>query len=180
MTISTIASAKGYDAPVVFLIGADELATDLQGRASFYVGATRAKLSLFISGTKQRTAGLLDELLLASQSLLASRSVITPPPIAVPTPLPLPATPEKSAKDANAVQVCRHCGSKRLHAQHGRFGYFYRCIDCTENTPIDMTCPRCGKKGRVRKAELQFFRECQPCGYSELIHTNVPLDQLNG
>ena len=41
LTVSTIASAKGYDAPVVFLLGTDELAMDTKGRASFYVGATR-------------------------------------------------------------------------------------------------------------------------------------------
>lgn len=52
LTLSTIYGAKGYDAPVVFVIGADRFATDTQGRAAFYVGATRAKLLLYITGVE--------------------------------------------------------------------------------------------------------------------------------
>lgn len=40
--MSTVASAKGYDAYCVLLFGTSEFPTDLQGRASFYVGCTRA------------------------------------------------------------------------------------------------------------------------------------------
>ena len=61
LTVSTVASAKGYDAPVVLLLGADEFATDTQGRASFYVGATRAKLLLVVSGIRRGLPTLLDE-----------------------------------------------------------------------------------------------------------------------
>ena len=81
-------------------------------------------------------------------------------------------------KAAAAAKACRHCGGGRLHAQHGRDGYFYLCIDCANNTPIDVTCPSCGKKARVRKSGLEFFRECEACGGSALIHTNVPLTSL--
>jgi superfamily I DNA and RNA helicase len=50
LTISTTKGAKGYDAPVVFLAGADQFENNREGRASFYVGATRAKMLLFVSG----------------------------------------------------------------------------------------------------------------------------------
>jgi len=50
LTFSTIASAKGYDAPVVFLAGVDYVETTEKSRALFYVGATRAKHMLYISG----------------------------------------------------------------------------------------------------------------------------------
>jgi superfamily I DNA and RNA helicase len=50
LTISTTKGAKGYDAPVVFLVGADQFENTREGRASFYVGATRAKMLLFVSG----------------------------------------------------------------------------------------------------------------------------------
>jgi superfamily I DNA and RNA helicase len=69
LTVSTIASAKGYDAPVVFLLGADDLATDTKGRASFYVGATRAKLLLTVTGVQRQTPTLLDEVAAAARSL---------------------------------------------------------------------------------------------------------------
>ncbi|MEA3285380.1 MAG: 3'-5' exonuclease [Synergistota bacterium] len=50
LTISTIHSAKGLGAPIVFLIGVDHCQNDERGRAAFYVGATRAKLKLFVTG----------------------------------------------------------------------------------------------------------------------------------
>jgi hypothetical protein len=42
LTVSTVASAKGYDAYCVLLASANEFKTDVTGRASFYVGCTRA------------------------------------------------------------------------------------------------------------------------------------------
>jgi superfamily I DNA and RNA helicase len=51
LTVSTVNGAKGYDAPIVFLVGTDLLGDDKKGRAVFYVAATRAKLLLYISGT---------------------------------------------------------------------------------------------------------------------------------
>lgn len=178
LTVSTIASAKGYDSPIVFLIGADELSTDPQGRASFYVGATRAKLCLYVSGVKQREASLLDEILVTAHALGNRRSP-RPLPVASQKPQKPKPPPPANVTDAGAKARCRHCGSERLHAQHGKFGYFFRCIDCTDNTPIDVPCPQCGKKGRIRKAGLNFYQECETCANSEIIHTNVPLGTLN-
>lgn len=42
ITFSTVASAKGYDAYCVLLASANEFTDDVLGRASFYVGCTRA------------------------------------------------------------------------------------------------------------------------------------------
>lgn len=42
LSISTVASAKGYDAYCVLIADGDEVPTGLQGRASFYVACTRA------------------------------------------------------------------------------------------------------------------------------------------
>jgi superfamily I DNA and RNA helicase len=52
ITISTTRGAKGYDAGLVFLVGADLFGRDPVGRASFYIGATRAKLALRVSGVQ--------------------------------------------------------------------------------------------------------------------------------
>ncbi|GIK65475.1 MAG: DNA helicase [Chloroflexota bacterium] len=60
LTLSTIHGAKGYDAPIVFLVGVDLLDTDTMGRAAFYVAATRSKLILNISG-KDVPSSLLAE-----------------------------------------------------------------------------------------------------------------------
>jgi superfamily I DNA/RNA helicase len=60
LTISTPHSAKGYDAQIVFLLGTDQYSAEPEGRASFYVGATRAKLLLYVTG-RDGTNTLLHE-----------------------------------------------------------------------------------------------------------------------
>ncbi len=42
LSLSTVASAKGYDAYCTLLVASNDFAADLRGRASFYVGCTRA------------------------------------------------------------------------------------------------------------------------------------------
>ncbi len=77
LTISTIHSAKGYDASIVFIIGLDDF-TDkynkcdnkeekhfryqTECRALFYVGATRAKYLLYLSGVDDHPNLLLKEI----------------------------------------------------------------------------------------------------------------------
>lgn len=68
LTLSTIHSAKGYDAWVVFLPGMDQYGNDVEGRALFYVGATRAKLLLYISGVS-RSGTLFEEARLVREML---------------------------------------------------------------------------------------------------------------
>ncbi|RME46938.1 MAG: hypothetical protein D6791_07055 [Chloroflexi bacterium] len=63
LTLSTVHGAKGYDAPIVFLCGADRFDVERQGRAGFYVGATRAKMLLFVTGVRREEPTLLDEAL---------------------------------------------------------------------------------------------------------------------
>lgn len=72
LTVSTIHSAKGYDAAHVFVMGADEFATDSTGRAQLYVGATRARQNLCISGVRSGHHTLLDEALACSEALKRS------------------------------------------------------------------------------------------------------------
>jgi len=60
VTFSTVFGAKGYDAPVVFVVGADLFPYTKEGRAEFYVAATRAKMRLYISGV-WRDRSLLGE-----------------------------------------------------------------------------------------------------------------------
>jgi superfamily I DNA/RNA helicase len=51
ITVSTIASAKGYDASYVLLVALDDFPDDVEGRASFYVGCTRAREWLDVSAS---------------------------------------------------------------------------------------------------------------------------------
>lgn len=64
VTSTTVYNAKGYDAPIGFLIGVDTFTPDAEGRARFYVGCTRAKHLLYVTGIEtvgEGPAALLDE-----------------------------------------------------------------------------------------------------------------------
>jgi superfamily I DNA and RNA helicase len=53
LTLSTIYAAKGYDAPIVLLLDVDQLEKTVTGRSLFYVGVTRAKRYLTVTGVKK-------------------------------------------------------------------------------------------------------------------------------
>jgi len=59
LTLSTVASAKGYDAYCVLLVSANQFKTNIDGRAAFYVGCTRAIEYLEVIG--YRREGLFAE-----------------------------------------------------------------------------------------------------------------------
>lgn len=88
--------------------------------------------------------------------------------------------PNKSAS-AEHVQdaACKHCGSQDLTALSGKYGYYWKCGACQKNTTMPAVCSACGaKKGRdsevrVRKDKTTYFRDCQACGTSEIIWTEV-------
>ena len=52
ITVSTIASAKGYDAPYVLLASLDDLPDNVESRAALYVGCTRAREWLEVSASR--------------------------------------------------------------------------------------------------------------------------------
>ena len=74
---------------------------------------------------------------------------------------------------ASADHVCRNCHGAKLSVEYGRYGYYFKCVDCGGNTPIKLFCSKCGDKARVRKSGSSFFCDCQSCGYSTLFHVNA-------
>ncbi|PLX93332.1 MAG: NERD nuclease [Desulfuromonas sp.] len=70
------------------------------------------------------------------------------------------------------IPLCRKCKSHNLTIQYGRYGYYFKCSDCTGNTPIKLDCGNPGHKERLRKEGLNFYRECAECATSTLFFTN--------
>lgn len=68
LTLATIHAAKGYDAPIVLMIDSDQMETTVLGRALFYVGVTRAKRYLFVTGVHQTKSLLAEALQFAKKS----------------------------------------------------------------------------------------------------------------
>lgn len=155
LTLSTVASAKGYDAPVVFVIGADEFHGDNQGRASFYVACTRAKLALIVTGVRKPDGQLIHEIEASAAAVRQSQKPVAPLAIDETT--------------------CPHCHSIRLHAQNSPRGFNYQCIDCLSAIPINSHCPRCRKLATLKMEGRTLMLQC-PCGPDRLIYTNQPLE----
>lgn len=67
---------------------------------------------------------------------------------------------------------CKKCGSAVGSILYGKYGYYFKCTACAENTKIRFECQP-GHKPRLRKAGNDFFRECAECGTSEKYFVNV-------
>ncbi len=75
--------------------------------------------------------------------------------------------------------LCRKCSSQQLEFRYGKYGYYFKCLDCAENTNIKLDCRKCGRQVKLRKEEHVLFAECAPCKLSEVVHRNdSPILQL--
>lgn len=96
-----------------------------------------------------------------------------PPP---PSPVVATTAPPSKSAPAGAI-VCRGCGGKSLTAHWGKYGYYWKCADCSGNTPMPTSCSICGAEGtrgrtvRIRKESAKYFRACEACGIDECIWT---------
>lgn len=73
ISVSTVASAKGYDAPFVIVASLNEFSEDVSGRASLYVACTRAREWLAMY-----TVGNTDLVLEFTRALTASNNLMSP------------------------------------------------------------------------------------------------------
>ncbi|MBR8043478.1 NERD domain-containing protein [Burkholderia cenocepacia] len=94
---------------------------------------------------------------------------------AVPEPkagLPSPILPAPTESQSRNVHACRFCQSANLVIFHGPYGYYFKCLDCSKNTPIKVSCSHAGHAERIRKDGLTFYRECADCGSSRVFYVN--------
>lgn len=95
-----------------------------------------------------------------------------PPPPLPPAPLPTPHTAGPGS--VTDRPTCKQCGGVQLTALWGKFGYYWKCA-CGVNTSMPTVCAGCGAEGRrgetvrIRKAGLEYLRECSACGKSERV-----------
>lgn len=74
-------------------------------------------------------------------------------------------TPESfpATNGANELTKCKHCESHSVTPQSGRFGYYFKCNDCTKNTPMPDACPQCNGEAKARKKGALYYLECEGC-----------------
>lgn len=66
---------------------------------------------------------------------------------------------------------CKKCGGGDGVILYGKYGYYFKCAACTENTKIHFECQP-GHKPKLRKSGNEFFRDCADCGTSEKYFDN--------
>ena len=86
---------------------------------------------------------------------------------------PASVTPSSAREARNPAQglACKGCQGGKGSIQYGQYGYYFKCEGCGANTAIRFNCVP-GHKPRLRKAGLQFFRDCAECKTSTLYFTN--------
>lgn len=67
---------------------------------------------------------------------------------------------------------CKKCSSSSGVVLYGKFGYYFKCRKCSENTAIRFSCQD-GHTPRLRKEGKRFYRDCPQCGVSSLYYTNT-------
>lgn len=94
---------------------------------------------------------------------------IVPAATVIPQKQETPAT--RSEQSKKSEKVCKVCGSSALEIKYGKYGYYFKCLSCDGNTPVDSTCPACNQKAKLRKAKKQFFWNCS-CGIDAIYFEN--------
>ncbi|WP_009634144.1 nuclease-related domain-containing protein [Synechocystis sp. PCC 7509] len=81
--------------------------------------------------------------------------------------------PSKAILSQSVIKYsCRQCNKTNLSVSSGKYGYYFKCLECEGNTPINVLCPTCNNKEKIRKSGNQFFAECARCKTSDLFYTN--------
>lgn len=88
------------------------------------------------------------------------------------TTAPIPPAQPKKQPHRHAYFHCSKCNSTKLNILWGKYGYYFKCNECKENTPIKQMCPKCNIKMKLRKEKIKFYTECTSCGETNLFYTN--------
>lgn len=91
------------------------------------------------------------------------------------------ATPELNVAEPKALYLneidfslaCKHCRGLKLEIHGGKYGYYFRCLDCGKNTAIQSKCPACGTTEKIHKLGNEFSAECTSCNTSRHYYSNA-------
>lgn len=67
---------------------------------------------------------------------------------------------------------CKACNKSKLEITYGKFGYYFKCLDCDANTGIPKAKCDCGAQLRVSKKQKDFSMTCKECDSSEAFWEN--------
>jgi hypothetical protein len=109
----------------------------------------------------------------ATLNLAQPKIQTAPKPVIQPMTKPVNKPAAEPTSKPVAKQCCRSCQSSEMRIEYGKYGYYFKCLACDGNTPINATCPTCTVKRRIRKSGECFWAECEKCNNSELYWENT-------
>lgn len=95
--------------------------------------------------------------------------LITPPLITAPLISAPLITPPLNTAPPGARHRCRHCNGNGLEIRWGKYGYYFKCLACSGNTPLPVQAD--GSKPTLRKDKSHFYI-VMPDGSEDLFFTN--------
>lgn len=87
-------------------------------------------------------------------------------------PKPVISKPHKAIAPPANKYSCRQCNKTNLSVASGKYGYYFKCLECEGNMSINIICQTCNSKEKIRKSGNQFFADCESCNTSNLFYTN--------
>lgn len=68
--------------------------------------------------------------------------------------------------------LCSKCKFSNIEINYGKFGYYFKCLDCDGNTKIKLECNNKDCKPKIKKQKKKFFKVCEKCEEETLFFEN--------
>lgn len=173
--------------PIDVLVAVSDKGVILQPKNGPVDGVWKAdqiveKIQMRLSTLKQREKPILvDKHMLTIGQYLAKVHKPWAPTVAnrkgaiaaIETPSLITTASEPIRTEEAGAKVCKHCGKTRLEILWGKYGYYFRCLDCGKNTAIDSRCSTCGRTEKIHKKGSDFSAECESCNTSRFFYSNT-------
>ena len=59
-----------------------------------------------------------------------------------------------------------------MNIEYGRYGYYFKCLDCNQTHSVKHTCKTSQCKPKTRKSKNKFFKVCENCNEEVLFWEN--------
>jgi len=76
-------------------------------------------------------------------------------------------------QEAKSTHSCSKCQSVNVYVANGKYGYYFKCLDCGGNSAIKLTHKDKDCKVKISKFELDFYKICDTCQTKELYFRNL-------
>lgn len=76
-------------------------------------------------------------------------------------------------QEAKPTHSCSKCQSINVYVANGKYGYYFKCLDCGGNSAIKLSHKDKYCKVKISKFGLDFYKICDTCQTKELYFRNL-------